>query len=377
MAWENRDTMSMKEEFVIKALSQSYEISQLCEDFKISRKTGYKWIKRYQEEGLLGLLDRSRRPITSPNQTSDEIVYLILSMRDKYPAWGGKKLRQVLINQGFDTLPCEKTFNRILLKQGKIDPQESAKRTPFIRFERSSPNELWQMDFKGHFKLLEGRCHPLTILDDHSRFSICLKACLSEDLCSVKRALEESFINYGLPDAMTMDNGSPWKGKTPFRLSKLTVWLMRLGIYVSHSSVRHPQTQGKDERFHRSLKAEVLKFYQFKGLLDAQKHFDEWREIYNHIRPHEGINMACPISRYKPSPKPFPEKLEPIEYLPDDETRKVGPCGTINFKGKAYFVGEHLTKEYVALREKEEGIYDIYFSTTKIQRIDLRKLKRG
>lgn len=159
------------------------------------------------------------------------MIDLILELHKQYSAWGGRKLRQVLINQRHQNLPCEKTF--------------------------------------------KGKCHPLTILDDHSRFSICLKACLSESEVNVREALEECFRQYGLPDAMTMDNSPPWKGSHPFRLSRLTVWLMRLGIKVSHSRPYHPQTQGKDERFHRTLKEEVLRFYQFKDLSDIQRRFDE------------------------------------------------------------------------------------------------------
>jgi transposase InsO family protein len=373
MPWNKRDDMSLKQEFLEKALTNSYQISSLCREFDISRKTAYKWIRRFKEEGLCGLEDLSRRPLTSPYRSSDDIVHLILETRSQFPAWGGRKLRQYLLNLGKKTIPCEKTINRILLRHECIEPQESQKRKTFIRFEKEFPNELWQMDFKGHFKVLDaGRCHPLTVLDDHSRYSICIKACASENTENVKTALEEAFSIYGLPNAMTMDNGPPWKGNPPWHLSRLTVWLMRLGIKISHSTPRHPQTQGKDERFHRSLKAEVLKYHQFSNLAEAQERFDEWREIYNNLRPHEGIGLECPISRYKPSLKKFTGKLPAIEYPSEDEVRKVGPCGTINFKGKAYFLGEHLYKEHVGLREVKEGIYDVYFSTTKIQRLNCR-----
>ena len=373
MPWEEKKLMSIKEEFIFEVLNKNQPITDLCKKFNISRKTGYKWINRYKENGVFGLQDLSQRPLVSPNRISDEKVELIANIRNEFPAWGGKKLRQYLINQGETDLPCVKTFNRVLKRLDLIDPQESEKRTPFIRFERQSPNELWQMDFKGHFKIEDGRCHPLTILDDHSRYSICLKACLSEDEISVRKALEEAFQIYGIPDAMTMDNGSPWKGSPPFRLSRLTVWLMRLDIKVGHSTPYHPQTQGKDERFHRSFKEEVLKYYQFKSLEDCQKRFDEWRELYNNVRPHEGINMKCPIDRYKSSLRAFPKILKAIEYDEKDEIRKVGPCGTISFKGKAYFLGEHLVKENVALREIDDGIFDVYFSKTKIQRINITK----
>lgn len=374
MPWINRNNMSTKEEFILKALSNEYNINKLCNEYNISRKTAYKWINRFKKDGIEGLNEKSRRPTISPTLTSENNVNLILELRDKYPEWGARKLRHVLMRESKIELPCESTFNRILKQYDKIDPIQSEKRKHFIRFERELPNQLWQMDFKGHFKLLElGRCHPLTILDDHSRFSISLKAFNSENGESVKKALEEAFRKYGLPDAMTMDNGSPWKGSPPFRLSKITVWLTRLGIKVSHSTPRHPQTQGKEERFHRTLKTELLKYYQFKDLSDAQLHFDEWREVYNNIRPHEGIGMLCPANRYVESSKRFPEILMPVEYPERDEVRRVGKRGTIDFKGTTHYIGEHLHEENVGIREVKEDTYDVYFCTTKVKRFNLRK----
>jgi len=329
---------------------------------------------RYKKEGLSGIEESSRRPLTSPRRISEEMISLILETRSTLH-WGGRKLRLYLQKQGIQGLPSEATFNRILLNHHQIDRGESEKREHFIRFERETPNELWQMDFKGHFKLCEkGRCHPLTILDDHSRFSICIKACPSEDAKSVKEGLETAFRTYGLPEGMTMDNGAPWRGSQR-HLSTITVWLMRLGIKISHSTPGHPQTQGKLERFHRSLKEEVLKFHQFSDLQNAQLRFDEWRALYNNLRPHEGISLACPKDRYRPSPRSYPEKLPDIEYPAGEELKKVGSGGTIYFKQKHYFIGFHLSQEMVALREIENGVYDVFFCKTKIQRLDLRRSK--
>lgn len=372
MPWKNWDLMSLKTKLLEKALSPKANITAICEELGISRKTAYKWIQRYNEEGIEGLSNLSKRPTTSPTRTSEEMIALILKARNT-EHWGGRKLRQYLINEGIKGLPSESTFNRILLRCGAVEEEESEKRQHFIRFERSEPNELWQMDFKGHFKLHDkGRCHPLTILDDHSRFSICIKACVTEDEKSVRRGLEEAFVNYGLPKEMTMDNGSPWRGSQR-HLSKLTVWLMRLGIIVRHSTPNHPQTQGKLERFHRSLKEEVLKYHQFSSLENAQERFDEWRWTYNNKRPHEAINLLCPKDRYAPSPRAFPEILSEIEYSSDDEIKKVGSGGTIYFKQKHYFIGFHLSQELVALRKIENNIYDVYFCKTKVQRINLKQ----
>lgn len=372
MPWKKGTIMSAKEEFLFEISKKQQTVSHLCKSFGISRKTGYKWITRYEENGLEGLLDHSKRPLVSPRRSSEEDVEMILAIRDKHPEWSGRKLRQCLVNEGKTDLPCERTFARILKSQGRISLEATEKCAPWKRFERAKPNELWQMDFKGHFQVDEGRCHPLTLLDDHSRFSLCIKACLAETEVSVRSALEDTFRTYGLPDGMTMDNGSPWKGSPPFRLSKLTVWLMRLGIKVSHSAPYHPQTQGKLERFHRSFKAEVLKYNQLRNLEHSQEKFDEWREIYNNIRPHEGIDLKCPIDRYIPSVKKFPDQLPSLEYLEGDLIRKVGICGTVKFYGKNYFLGEHLQGEYVGARVIGDGIIDVYFSTTKIQRILLK-----
>jgi transposase InsO family protein len=375
MPWGNKDLMSLKTDFLEKALKEKVNISALCLEFGISRKTAYKWIKRFEEEGLRALSIQSKRPLTSPSRTSEEMVSLVLKTRETFH-WGGRKLRKHLKNKGVQGLPSEATFNRILLCHEEIEEKESKKREHFIRFERPVPNELWQMDFKGHFKLCEeGRCHPLTILDDHSRFSICIKACACEDEKSVREGLEAAFHNYGLPEEMTMDNGAPWRGSQR-HLSRITVWLMRLGIKVYHSTPGHPQTQGKLERFHRSLKEEVLKYHQFSSLENAQLRFDEWKEIYNTQRPHEGIGLLCPKDRYKPSPRAYPKQLPKIEYPEGEELKKVGSAGTIYFKEKHYFIGQHLAQEYVAVREVENEIYDVYFCKTKVQRLHLSNLQK-
>ncbi len=362
--------MSLREEFISAAKEKIDTISNLARKYSISRKTAYKWLQRYAEEGKLGLNNRSKRPTHMPSRLDTENVELILSKRAQYPCWGAKKLRQVLINEGHQVLPSIASFNRILHRQNQISAMETSKRQGCIRFQRDYPNELWQMDFKGFFAVIEGRCYPLTVLDDCSRFSICIKACGAEDTISVRTALEEAFREYGLPDAMTMDNGSPWKGYPTQRLSKLTIWLMRLGIKVGHSRPHHPQTQGKDERFHRTLKAEVLKYHNFKDLADAQRGLNEWRNVYNYIRPHEAIDMLCPAQRYKRSEREFPEKLPSIEYEMEDEVRQVRRGGEIKFKGRQYYVGEYLHGEPVALRQKGERRWDIYYVKTRIGSFD-------
>lgn len=364
MPWDIKGVMALKEDFVLKVKEGRYNLSQLCREYGISRPTAYKWLARYDTDGSAGLFDRSRRPLHAPLRTEEHFIDIILSLREKYPAWGARKLRHLLLREGVLGLPSEATFNRILQNYNKIHPKESEKRQRFIRFEKQFPNELWQMDFKGYFETVEGRCFPLTILDDCSRFSLCLKACPREDILSVRTGLEKVFREYGLPEAMTMDNGSPWKGSPGQRLSTLTVWLMRLGIKVGHSRPYHPQTQGKDERFHRTLKEELLKYHNFKNLAGAQEAFEGWRQVYNQIRPHEALGMQCPAEKYRPSDRHYPEQLPAIEYRPGDRVVRVSVRGGICVNNKDYFVGECLRGEHVAVRRRGEKRWDIYYVNT-------------
>ena len=378
MPLKTKDVLMMKNEIIEKVLSNKASVSDVAKEYGVSRQFIYKWVNRFIEHGEDGLIEISRRPHTSPNRIDVKNTELILDIREERQGWGGRKLRQRLVNTGIENIPSESSFNRILKKHGKIDPIESDKRKKFIRFEKENPNELWQMDFKGHFKMGSVRCHPLTVLDDNSRYSIVLKASLGETYDVVYEGLDEAFKTYGLPDAMTMDNGSPWKGSPPWTLSRLTVWLMRLGIKVGHSSVRHPQTQGKLERFHRSLKEEVLKFHQFNALDRTQVLFDDWRHIYNYERPHEGINLLCPFQLYKPSLKIYTGELPKIEYSLEDQVRKVEASGIISYLGSEYYVGEHLKGEYVAIKPaSEDGKFSIYFINTKVGLINLKTKKKN
>lgn len=195
MSWEHKGIVEMREEFIFKLKNSLKSISQLCRDYKITRRTAYKWIKRFSEEGITGLYDRSKKPARMPTKTNGDILALILAYRDENPEWGAKKLRQVLGNAGYKDLPSISTFNRILHRENKISEEAAQKRQHFIRFERENPNELWQMDFKGHFNLAEGKCHPLTMLDDCSRFSLCLKACSQKTRYLFVKHWKRFFIN--------------------------------------------------------------------------------------------------------------------------------------------------------------------------------------
>lgn len=374
MPWHEVTTLTLRYEFVMLAQSESCNFSSLCDRFSISRKTGYKWLKRYKQSGGAGLTDLSRRPHFSPLSTDAAIEDAVIDAREKFPAWGGRKLHTILVNQGCEGVPAPSTITAILRRNGKLDPAEAAKHTAFERFEHPHPNDLWQMDFKGHFPMRQGRCHPLTVLDDHSRYSVLLKACAHENTESVQQALTDAFRRYGLPYRMNMDNGSPWGNHGSKDLTVLTVWLMRLGIAVSHSRPYHPQTNGKDERFHRTLNLEAIKGRNFHDLADCQQAFEQFRHCYNFVRPHESLQMKTPGTRYQSSARSYPESLPPIEYPPGDEVRKVQGKGEFFFKGRVFRAPKALSGYPIALRPTgEDGVYSVHFCHQKLKLVSLRQ----
>lgn len=373
MPWKETTTMSERLSFINRIQEENTNISALCHEFGISRTTGYKWLKRYTKTGYEGLRDRSRRPHRSPTRTLPEVETAIIQVRSHHPSWGGVKIKAYLTRQGWQELPAASTITAILQRSGLIDPQESIKHRPLQRFERATPNELWQMDFKGYFKIEQGNCHPLTILDDHSRFLVGLQACPNQTWRTVQTHLTHTFRQYGLPDSMLMDNGSPWGDDhhTPYTI--LTAWLMRLGIDITHGRPYHPQTQGKDERLHRTFKAELLDQVQLRDLQDCQKHFDYWRDFYNQERPHQALNHAVPAECYQPSQRSFPESLPPILYAPDDIIRMVDMEGRISFRGHAIKISKAFRYQPVAIRPTTtDGYFDVFYCRFKVSNIDLR-----
>lgn len=374
MPWQEVSAVSLRNEFVVLAEAEGANVRELCRRFGISPTTGYKWVERYRAEGVAGLLDRLRRPHRSPARSCIGVEQTVVEARDAHRVWGARKLRRWLLNQGHEAVPSPSTITAILQRHGRIDPAVSAKHRPWQRFEHDSPNQLWQMDFKGHFAVVGGgRCHPLTVLDDHSRFALGLEACGDEMGDTVRQRLTTNvFRRYGLPQRMIMDNGSPWGSDVDHPYTPLTVWLMRLGVAVSHGRPHHPQTQGKDERFHRTLKAELLQGRTFSELASCQRAFDNWRTIYNLERPHEALGMATPASRYQISSRPYPEVLPPLEYGPNDLVRKVQGKGEVSFHGRPFKVGRAFRGLPVALRPTTtDGVWDVLFSSYTISSIDL------
>jgi len=373
MGWREVSAMSQRREFIELALQEGANMSELCRRFGISRKTGYKFLNRYRSEGLSGLSDRCRRPLRCPTATDPKTEQMILHLRDRHSSWGGRKLRRYLEQRGHNVLPSPSTFTAILKRNGYVVPEEARRHRAWQRFEAEQANDLWQMDFKGHFPIKEGRCHPLTILDDHSRYAVCIAACSDEQRETVTEHLKRVFRTYGLPWAMLVDNGPPWGYASYSPYTKLSVWLLRLDIKVIFSRPAHPQTLGKDERFHRTLKAEVLGSCENTSITHCQRQFDSWRTVYNHERPHEALDMHVPATRFQLSTRPFSEKLPHIEYGPDDHVRKVQDGGKISFKNKEHQVSRAFKGQPVAIRPtQQDGKFHIYFLNHVIGHIDIR-----
>jgi len=369
MSWKVCSAVSERYEFIALATKPDANIAQLCRRFGVSRNNAYKWLRRFKATGVQGLHELSRRPHQSPAKTALALEEQIVRLRQAHPAWGGRKLAARLKALGFTGVPAPSTITGILHRHGLVTPEASAAATPWQRFEYAHPNDLWQMDFKGHFATLSGRrCHPLTVLDDHSRYLLALQACPNERTLTVRTHLESLFGRYGLPRRMLMDNGSPWGGThSEHCFTPLTVWLMRMGIQIAHGRAFHPQTQGKEERLHRTLEVEVLRGRTFHDIAECQNAFVPWRETYNHQRPHEALAMDVPASRYRASTRAMPATLPAIEYDTTDIVRYVAGNGRISFKQRLCPVPKALVGLPVALRPTTtDGLFAVYFCHQKV-----------
>jgi transposase InsO family protein len=316
----------------------------LCRRFGISPTTGYTLARRYGQEGEAGLADRSRRPTHSPDRTPAAMEGLVLGVRDEHPVWGGRKIRRRLQDLGHEAVPSAGTITAVLHRHQRIDAVASAARERSERFERAAPNELWQMDYK------------------------------TEE--TVQGELTAIFRRYGLPQRMLMDNGSPWgSSHAEHRYTRFEVWLIELGVATSHGRPYHPQTQGKDERFHRTLAAEAIGRRSFGDLAECQRRFDQWRGVYNTERPHEALGLATPIARYRPSPRCFPETLEPFDYGPGAILRRVDEDGWLSFRARPLKLGRAFIHRQVALRPAaQDGCFDVFFCGHNVAVFDLREL---
>jgi transposase InsO family protein len=332
--------------FVIRASSGREPMRALCREFEIARSTGYEWKRRLAECASLSELgEHSRRPHHSPRKTAAGIEQQVVALRKEF-GWGARKL-QLLLAEKNVRLP-ESTINRILARNGLVDPQSSWREAP-KRFERAEPNELWQMDFKGDYGVEEGRCYPLSLIDDHSRYLVGLYPLLRPDGELVLASLVEAFTRCGMPDAILTDHGTPWWSNTnQWGLTWVAVAVMNQNIRLCFSGFRHPQTQGKVERFHRTLKRDLLHHGQPKNMAGFARELPRFRQTYNEVRPHEALGMRRPAERYRPSARAYQSKPAEFPYPSDWTLSRLNTQGMLIEQGRRYFVCEALAGQVVA-----------------------------
>jgi transposase InsO family protein len=370
MPWREVSVMEQRREFVRLAMQEGANRRELCRRFDIHPDTAYKWLSRWQAGQELA--DRSRRPHSSPQQTDREMEQRILAIRDAHPAWGARKIVRCLERDN-QSSPTFSTVHQILRRSDRIKAPVGG---PLAsqRFEMSAPNLLWQMDFKGWVRLgNDAQCHPLTVIDDHSRYDLCLQACADQRGDTVRDRLELTFRHYGLPEAFFVDNGSPWGDPSGEHWTRFAVWLLKLGIKVIHSRPYHPQSRGKNERFHRTLKAEVFALRSFRDLAETQRAFDAWREVYNFERPHQALGQQVPASRYRPSLRSMPVRLPTPEYDSHAIVRSVSTTKAyVSFKGRPWKVPQAFRGERLAIRPtSSDDKYGVFFAAHQVAIIDL------
>ena len=350
MAWKDKTVEELRKEFVEAAVSCK-SFSSLCREFGISRKTGYKWIERNKNN--LSLSNQSRTPNIIANKTPVEIELLVVQERYNHPGWGAKKIKVHLERNG-QRMPCEKTVNNILNRYNCIDKLEAQKHKPFIRFEKEECNEMWQTDFKGEFKMQDGNyCFPLDIFDDHSRYAIKIKPTLRTGGMVIP-SFKEAFYEFGMPKSILSDNGAQFAG---FRqgFTQFERWLMDHDVLPIHGRIKHPQTQGKIERFHRTMDQELLNHYTPLDLADAERVLSSWRDCYNNERPHEALGMKCPSDVYAPSDRIYVDDVRAYEYGGEYHVRKVNNWGYARFDQFQVYLSETMINQYIEFRPNPHG----------------------
>ncbi len=368
--------MDEKRLFIKDYYRATFPMSELCARYGISRKTGYKWVERFEESGVAGLLDKSRRPRTHPTATPAGIVGSILELRRRHPSWGAKKLLSVLeARHPRVAWPARSTVCDILKREGMVKsprrrryPGHGGRPTTPM----TSPNEIWCADFKGEFKTRDGiYCYPLTITDGFSRYLLAVQALSSTEHAGAKPVFTQVFREFGLPRIIRTDNGTPFASNALFRLSRLSAWWIRLGIYPETIEPGHPEQNGRHERMHRTLKAETTR--PAAGSLGAQqRRFNAFRTEYNDVRPHEALGQKAPASFYSPSHRDFPARLPDIEYPPHFELRYVSANGGIRFNYRWVRASKVLEGQYVGLEEIGDGVWDVYYGPVRLGHFDER-----
>lgn len=355
MPWKVEDVMEQRLRFVIESRKKADSFSELCRQFEITRQTGYKWLGRYQAQGLEGLRDHSRAPRDHPNEVMEPVERQILGLRAKYPLWGARKIRAHLINNGcVGIVPACSTIGIILNEHGLTVPQKRRIRTsrggePLAHAD--GPNRVWCTDFKGWFRTADGvRCDPLTITDAHSRYLLRCQIVKAEDTLHAKPVLEAAFREFGLPERLRTDNGAPFGSNGDTGLSALAVWWIKLGIYPERIRPGKPQENGRHERMHLTLK-QATASPPARNRREQQRRFDEFRREYNEVRPHEALGQVPPATVYTASAREWPRQLPKVEYGPDQEVRWVDAGGRTRWHGTRIFISHALAGEPVGLEQ--------------------------
>jgi transposase InsO family protein len=366
MAWGTVNVDDQRMRFVVSASRREKTMRELCAEFQISRPTGYQWLKRYAADGIAGVVEKSRRPQSSPEKTPAEIEQRVVELREQRPDWGARKLRVLLAREKIH-LPVI-TVHRILLRRGLVRPQDQF-RTAVERFQRSAPNQLWQMDFKSPLGW-DAPVGPLSVLDDHSRYAITLQGTWSTKAEPVQQGLIEAFQRCGVPEEMLMDHGTPWWNmKAAAGWTWLTVWIMRQGIHLHFSGYRHPQTQGKVERFHGALGA-AMKRRVLPAIQERQLWLDEFRHEYNHVRPHEALGMRTPAAVWSKSSRRYVATPQRWEYEAGAEVHKLSGQGQLQLRGRRWGISLALAGEWVQLiRIDGRGL--VYYCRSLVCELDL------
>lgn len=368
MPWRTESVMDQRVEFVLRAKAGEESISELCREYEISRPTGYLWLNRYQASGSIrGLVERSRRPLHSPQQTAEEIATAVVALRDE-KGWGGRKIASVLERRGIEVRPA--TAQRILKRAGRVaKPQVDKTR---LRFAREQCNELAQMDFKGEYTLPGAKCYPLTLLDDCSRYLHELWPLSSTGGEGVKQALEGHFRGHGVPQSILMDHGTPWFSTTnQHGLTWVAIWLLKQGVVLRYSGIGHPQTQGKVERFHQTLKARTRHRGEPTSMGEWYRWAQEFRHEYNHERPHEALAMKTPAEVYQPvNLRAYQEQPREWEYT-GGAVRRLNSQGMLYYRQQKYFVSEALATERIRVDELD-GKLLLTFRHMTVREIEVR-----
>ena len=374
MPWKETCAMDQKMRMIVDHSSKEFTITQLSEMYEVSRKTIYKWVRRYEEKGPSGLVERSRAPRSHPNATPVEVAKQIVATKLKHKSWGPRKIVAWLEeNRPGQRWTAVSTAGGILKRENLVGSRKKKRRTPpyaepFIDCNR--PNAVWSADFKGQFRAGDGRlCYPLTITDNYSRYILCCRGLRHPTLEEVKPWFEEVFKKYGLPEAIRMDNGAPFASVGLGGLSELSVWFIKLGIRPERIEPGHPEKNGRHERMHRSLK-EATANPPRANIMEQQKSFDEFVFEYNYERPHEALDMKTPAALYHPSLRPYPARVPEVEYHGDVIVRQVRHNGEMRWKGEFVYVSEALAGEPVALKRNGEHRWGIRFSSCVLGVLD-------